>query len=454
MRLSILFAVLAACGGDAARHLDANINDTAPGADSSGDAASSTVTVTITGAGTGTAGVHVYFQNADSSLVADVTTDASGNASAAMMAGGYATAIDPWFVQGNHRLFTWSGVKPGDHLLLDEGISSPTSININVNAPYDATAGAVTYRLFTTCSYSLLGDTMNAPASVGVNATINVDLLGCGALSDVLIVVYNDAGSPLDFLYATGVALVDQQTLDLTAGTYSPKGGHDFTYNNVINNTTILNITDTFMAPHGAIYQSSLTAQGNPAGTTQDMPHFTNAQDIIETTWSPPTPGVQNFVEWQAVADHTTDFTAHMLPDYATYPAFDTTTHTTTFTEATNGGATPDFVLSTITVSRPADRAWDWYQLAPHATSVALPTLPTTIYDYNAASTDSVSRDELIIAKVPGGYDAARPLLFATSGPTGLITGASGVISFQRLGALPRRAVHNARWAVPSSARP
>ena len=72
--LSILI-VVAACNGDGkVRHLP----DAAPQPDSPTpiDAAPSPVTLVVTQDGAPMTGIHVYFQAADSSVVADTTTDA------------------------------------------------------------------------------------------------------------------------------------------------------------------------------------------------------------------------------------------------------------------------------------------------------------------------------------------------------------------------------------------
>src|SRR5262245_19507018 len=70
-------------------------------------------------------GVQVYFQNADSSLVKSVKTDAMGTAEAVMDAGGSVTAINPFTtvvpaITGatGAQLRTFVGVKPGDQLFL------------------------------------------------------------------------------------------------------------------------------------------------------------------------------------------------------------------------------------------------------------------------------------------------------------------------------------------------
>src|SRR5262245_25587661 len=99
------------------------------------DAATGPVTLTITKEGLPVAGVHVYFQNSNSTLVADATTDAAGHASADMAAGGFVTAINPFdTVQAptsDDDLRTFAGVKPGDQLVLDQPFIDSIAVNIS-----------------------------------------------------------------------------------------------------------------------------------------------------------------------------------------------------------------------------------------------------------------------------------------------------------------------------------
>src|ERR1041384_1078663 len=72
------------------------------------------VTITIKRNGTAMSGVKVFFQNADNTSVKTTTTDATGSASATMDAGGFVTAIDPFFVldqvlgRADHELRTFA----------------------------------------------------------------------------------------------------------------------------------------------------------------------------------------------------------------------------------------------------------------------------------------------------------------------------------------------------------
>src|SRR5215471_3681174 len=93
------------------------------------------VTITVTGENVPFPGAIVYFQNADSSLVEDTTTDVNGDASADMAPGGDVTAI----VAG--VAYTYIGIDSDDHLHLAIA-PQPTSgrITMNVTVPVDNSA--------------------------------------------------------------------------------------------------------------------------------------------------------------------------------------------------------------------------------------------------------------------------------------------------------------------------
>src|SRR5437762_2059952 len=135
-RSLVALTALAACSGeDKARHLDGGIDSMLP-IDAPPDGPLQPVTLSVTYNGAPQMNVRVYFQNADSSMVASTTTDATGTATAVMNPGGFVTAVDAipagaGVVAGPDVLNTFAGVKPGDQLVLSrDDRGSATVVNI------------------------------------------------------------------------------------------------------------------------------------------------------------------------------------------------------------------------------------------------------------------------------------------------------------------------------------
>ena len=172
------------------------------------------------------------------------------------------------------------------------------------------------------------------------------------------------------------------------------------------------------------------------------MPAFTGAADLMVTSVFPGGSEQQFFLDWGPyAATYTVDAGARLLPVLQGSPAFDPTTHTFSFTtDAT--GATPDFVFGSVSAFRTADaRGWTWRVAAPYATSVVYPTLPTDVYDFNITAADTPGSLDLLVGKVPGGYDAARPVLLADSSNPQLqqfVTGTTGSATLERYVLLAR----------------
>jgi hypothetical protein len=79
--------------------------------------------------------------------------------------------------------------------------------------------------------------------------------------------------------------------------------------------------------------------------------------------------------------------------------------------------------------------------------TLAYPTLPAAIAEFNILDTDSATIFDLWTAKVPGGYDAVRANVLSVNGPAALVFGASGRIVAQRwMGAVGRTAPRTTHW--------
>src|SRR5579883_1406925 len=104
------------------RAIDTPLDAPSPGA----------VTIAVTLQGQPASGATVYFQNADSSLVAEMQTGSDGWATQDMLPGGFVTLIEPQpvvtgaalgtaGVPAGQVIDTFAGVKPGDVLVVAVG---------------------------------------------------------------------------------------------------------------------------------------------------------------------------------------------------------------------------------------------------------------------------------------------------------------------------------------------
>lgn len=382
-------------------------------------------------------GVHVYFQNADSSIVSNTTTDDAGTASAVMAAGGYVTAVDPYNLPGfggpqGHQLATFVHVKAGDHLLLDEGAPAATEIGVTVSALLDP--AATTEYVYSPCSGAVqLSATGQALVAQVVTAQVTLD--SCGTATNFLLVSYDQNNQPLNMAYVTNVAIADQGTVDLTAATLVGVDTKSWTFNNGPALTS-LSFEDALVDANGQIFSTgneTPSDEQNPT-VTMPMPTFTGAAEIVRTGFT--TGSDHTLLDWGPYAStFTTDVGARALKEFTAAPTYDVATRTESIAE-TNTGATADFSLTFLFASRPSDNGqWSWAVAAPHG-PITLPHLPTEVYDFNIVATDNVDVEAWINGQVPGGYDAIRATLLATNGPEDLIplpittTGSAAVVEY------------------------
>jgi hypothetical protein len=431
---SLMVLLAAACGDDGVRHTpDAAPHDGPLSVDGPVDAAPMPVTIAATRSGQPMTGVHVYFLNADSSVVLATTTDATGTASAVMAAGGSVTAINPYGPsKGPDELDTFMGVKPGDHLLLANN-PSLTSMQVTVLAP-DVT-GATSYFAYSPCNNQ--GTQLSPPPTTLVATAPEssaMSLYDCGAATDFLIVASDNTGTVIDYIVATNVAVTDQGVVDLTASTYQAATTRTYTFQNVPALRS-LSIEDDVVDPTGVIYRiynETPSDTINPS-FTEGMPLFTGEADVIQTSYS----GAggfsqQTLLDWgQLGSAFTIDVGARALYNYSSQPTYDGTTHTASIGEDTSTGSAPQFAVVAFNGQHANDlRSWQWNIATPYADAVTLPTLPTDVFDYNLGSGDIVSFNEWLTGSVPGGYDAVRSLILSSTGVPDLAHGAAGSASF------------------------
>ena len=374
------------------------------------------------------ANVLVHFQNADSSLVASMMTDATGTASALMAAGGFVTAINPWGATNTFEIDTYASVKPGDHLVLHK--QTATFYDVSITPLFDGTTGATNYQFYSTCSFAQ-GNLLIAPQAIAPPTPSSVQMNNCGTSADTLLATTDMTSTFLDFIYAPAQAVASGGSIDFTGKTYTAAPGRSLTITNNPMPTAQLQITDALAVTGGLLLQQVVSATGSPATQSVNVPSIATATSIDSTSYRGAF-ATNGLIEWAPYStSYSSDLGSKLLGDFATAPLFDQPTHTIKWTAA--AGVTPEFVVGAIQAHRLSnDVFWNWYVAAPSATSIAYPVLPTVPFDYNVGSADVVGVLSLSAATVPGGYDAVRSTILSTS-VSSFVAGPSGSIAVQTL---------------------
>jgi hypothetical protein len=376
------------------------------------------VALTVTRNGAPVTGVHTYFLNADSTLVATVDTDAMGTASAAVEAGGSVTALDPFSTAGSvalegNDLRTFLAVQPGDQLALTQTDAKSVTFTLKVAAA----TGATVYDVLTTCGA--------ASVVPGGGAGGRVTLFNCHGAADIVIFANALNGVvkvPVSALFHPNVALADGGTVDLTGDTYRPLTGVTFNYLNAPNAT--ITISHALVSAAGSLAPFVASFTGKPA--TLQEPAIPAATSIVDTSVG--LTSDHHVVDWgPLVATNTFDLNNSLLPDLTAAPSFSAATKLVSWTEAA-AGAVPDLTTTTIDVARSdGSRHWHWTVAGPYtAGALAFPVLPTDVADWAPSSADRVAVTALTNAKVPGGYAAVRAHVHDVRGAAGFVAGPTG----------------------------
>jgi hypothetical protein len=335
-------------------------------------------------------GLPVVFMNTDDSLVADVTTDAQGAAVAQLPMGGSVTVIrpDPSTTDVAGAVYTYVGVKAGDTLdLALPPITSTAPTTVTVKLPDvdpDDPIGPVEVR--TPCG-----------SGQGIAPEVTLTLDGsCGAMTDFYV---SEIGVeyPSAFIKRATIAA----SVDLSLETYRPAL------------TTSLSVTN---APTGAtvyIEKRLETDLFRPVFSSGPLPV---ALDQSVDTLIPDLPGIEEqlvaTVSYNGITQRVGKRQAYAaapgMVDLATAMIIGPsapvlTADTLTWTEA--GSGAPDLVVGKVS------GAIQRHIVAPYAgASLRIPRLPASHDAFNVQPSDSVSIE---LAKVSGGYDAARAHVFA-----------------------------------------
>ena len=378
------------------------------------------VTLTITNNATPVAGIHTYFLNADSTVVKTVDTDATGTASATMVAGGSVTAINPFVAPpgaiATDELRTFAGVKPGDHLVLTQTTDSPPSISFQLTVP--AMSGTTSYSVFTSCGNGAISVNNSQLAGIA-GVTGPVTLSGCNGVADILIVATGVVGvEPFAVaLYRANVAVADAVAVDFRndqpPDVYNALTAVTFGYTNVPAATTQIGVVHMLSTSRGPIFSTSSLApaiiDGTTASVTLNEPSVSGTIGMIGTLVF--TDSFHVVFQRRPVTATSTFDLAGLLADIVGQPFYKTASKHLSWNEGAIGVAA-DLTLAEIDVSQQTTppRAWNWHIAAPYTPGgeLTFPTLPTDVVDWAARAEDQVNVASLINLKVPGGYDAAR----------------------------------------------
>lgn len=409
-------------------------------------ATSGPVQLVITSDGEGIEGVTVHFQNADSSLVATVTTDASGLAEATMEPGGFVTAVDPFpeifqptLGSGSgsggltsHELRTFSVVQPGDTLVLARRFGNTTLYSIEFED-----VGAQSYELYAPCvtQFFLNGDDSKSP---GIQTTVDLD---CGETTDVTIVGRESkTNNEQVALFVPGVELVTGETISLD-GSFVDMDDVTLGFTDVPEPFDSVNVEQFLATTRGTVFRWSDFAQvikGAADLPVRRRPVIATATEINVAQFFG-TSTQHTVIQWGEPLTSATHSVANLfLGEINNAPAYGVPGHSIGWTAA-DGGATPDFATASLRAVRDQKTftEWTWQIAAPltpdRPTAIEFPILPGEAAELNPTDQDSIDIETVVLGKVPGGYDTVRERVFTGDLRTDVAIGAEGVAVLETL---------------------
>ncbi len=423
------------------------------------------VTVTVSDNLGPTASLAAYFQNVDSSIVSSTLTDTAGSASAVMAAGGYVTVVVPQTqlaLGGNaplqYTLYTWAGVKPGDHLVIDHSYLNGQPKNVQFTLPIDLQHVLSNYHIASNCGSA---DTATAAGSSQSTVVLAASFSNCpNDTADVIVYATSSNNTIVSSFSVLAQPIVDQGMVDYTAKTYGAPTSRSFELdNNDTPNQTIYAI-DHLATARGQLYanQINLSLEATAIGT-QILPALpTGSFEAVELDQHVDVTS-RTFFEFGTTGDYTRDWSAVRIPDFdsTTAPDLDTGTHALTWVNTAATSVAPDVSTASVYANRTLDAttsiSFTWFIAGPATTpSLIYPTVPTSVQDFNIKQDDVHGIDGLGQLAVPGGYDALRATIFHTSYPT-LATGKVSAISYDYFQGFVGRVRAHVRAAVDPQVR-
>ena len=359
------------------------------------------VRVTVRDATDVQAGVKVVFQATDDSVIAEGVTDSSGAVTAKMPNGGNVTVIRTYGpnVYGEpgpiDQVFTYVGVKPGDNIELVGTLRDDTPYIAKVNV---GLSNGEFVAIQTPCGQGY-----------GHAPTIEVQLKGCGSQTDFFVINYSgetdeDGVNSGPLYFATHANLAP--TIDLTGETFRGTLSTEVIAANMPQ--MAVSLQKRLVLGNFTLFDTGML--GAPTATT-DVPELPNAEQIVSAhvTDYAGTMLVMSARSQFSSAPITIDVAAGMIPT-SQAPALSGTM--LTWTE--QGTGTPDVAFAQIQVGA-VDRQFVRSIAAPYSAtkSMQVPTLPAAYAKYNVQTGDTPTIMHSL-ARITGGYDAARARIFGS----------------------------------------
>jgi hypothetical protein len=423
--ISFLMVAAAGCGGD-----DGKKNtDAAPTADACANcgtpdaAPPAPVKVVAIFDNKLEANVPVVFQRADDTVISTKMTDANGEATEIVPAGGSVSIVRQpvgGAGQAQNSVHTFMGVQPGDVLPTGVVSKKPRTISISVTMPNGG--GGSTFDLLNSC-----GDIVSGTQTGRTGPVLTVNIDAACANANFFVTAKNGNGGELGQFYKTNVAIpAANGNINFAAETLKLGKAVNIALTNMPAGVS-------FARLQLPLFDGKLTmAQPGSAFGVEVPPATVNGTTLIGDTGAPEmiaTLVVDRAIDTLRVVDRTVpgnyslDINTVLVPSIVTAPAI-TDGVSIRWTETNEGQA--DGLFAQLTVRRP-NPAFQFIRLlvAPHAVgAVKLPILPTMFDKFNVQTEDTRGVQGLFLLRSSLGYDNLRQNLlagFSTESADGII---------------------------------
>ncbi|GEM_PF-2805810 len=365
----------------------------------------------------------VYFQERDSSLALATHLDENGRARGYLRPHGFVTVV-PQVVGGITPFYTYANVSPGDTLVIDPNQITKGGAQIRIRIP--PLLGTQFYTLETPC-----GVTDISPAAM---ASIIVDMTGCGASADLIVVAHAPAGDV--YIYENDVMLSETSMVmvTLTDRQYRPFA------TSTVNVVGVPEQAQRWYVEKGIALGSNVVHSGSSVQDVVDrsislsseapvLPEATALTNTynVEATAS----GAEALIDWRpAMEEITIDLAAYDLRDQTSPARYVPEARTIVWTESTNG------IAPVITTARmqwaAAETLYQWTILSRRddEARIVLPVLP---HPELAPDPHAPPYDMYRLAVMGGATTVLHRLLGWTPTARWPVEGDSGTVVWQAL---------------------